>query len=218
MREAFQEELEKFLDKLIMLSNFANESLHKAIKAFDENDNELAHEVIADDLRINALSVEIERDAYLLIALQQPVTGDLRKIFTVFSANSDVERIADHATSVAKTVIRRNPNEEKIERLDDIVKQMGELAQEMITDVIQAFVKGDVRAARKIADRDNELDALQQQIYGIAAQTMEFDTEVIIGGINYIGVANNLERIGDYVTNICERIVYLNSGDIVELN
>ena len=95
---------------------------------------------------------------------------------------------------------------------------MGELAQEMITDVIQAFVKGDVRAARKVADRDNELDALQQQIYGIAAQTMEFDTEVIIGGINYIGVANNLERIGDYVTNICERIVYLHSGDIVELN
>ena len=218
MREAFQEELDKFLDKLIMLSNFANESLHKAIKAFDENDNELAHEVIADDLRINALSVEIERDAYRLIALQQPVTGDLRKIFTVFSANSDVERIADHATSVAKTVIRRNPDEEKIERLDDIVKQMGEIVQGMITDVIQAFVKGDVRAARKIADRDNELDALQQQIYGIAAQTMEFDTEVIIGGINYIGVANNLERIGDYVTNICERIVYLNSGDIVELN
>ncbi|MBG9978783.1 phosphate signaling complex protein PhoU [Ruoffia tabacinasalis] len=218
MREAFQEELDKFLDKLIMLSNFANESLHKAIKAFDENDNELAHEVISDDLRINALSVEIERDAYRLIALQQPVTGDLRKIFTVFSANSDVERIADHATSVAKTVIRRNPNEEKIERLDDIVKQMGEIAQGMITDVIQAFVNGDVRAARKIADRDNELDALQQQIYGIAAQTMEFDTEVIIGGINYIGVANNLERIGDYVTNICERIVYLHSGDIVELN
>ena len=218
MREAFQEELEKFLDKLIMLSNFANESLHKAIKAFDENDNELAHEVIADDLRINALSVEIERDAYRLIALQQPVTGDLRKIFTVFSANSDVERIADHATSVAKTVIRRNPDEEKIERLDDIVKQMGELAQGMITDVIQAFVNGDVRAARKIADRDNELDVLQQQIYGIAAKTMEFDTEVIVGGINYIGVANNLERIGDYVTNICERIVYLNSGDIIELN
>ncbi|MBA5729533.1 phosphate signaling complex protein PhoU [Aerococcaceae bacterium INB8] len=218
MREAFQEELEKFLDKLIMLSNFANESLHKAIKAFDENDNELAHEVIADDLRINALSVEIERDAYRLIALQQPVTGDLRKIFTVFSANSDVERIADHATSVAKTVIRRNPDEEKIERLDDIVKQMGELAQGMITDVIQAFVNGDVRAARKIADRDNELDVLQQQIYGIAAKTMEFDTEVIVGGINYIGVANNLERIGDYVTNICERIVYLHSGDIVELN
>lgn len=218
MREAFQEELEKFLDKLIMLSNSANESLHKAMKAFEEDDNELAHEVITDDLRINALSVEIERDAYRLIVLQQPVTGDLRKIFTVFSANSDVERIADHATSIARTVIRRNPNEEKIERLDDIVKEMGEITQEMISDVIQAFVNGDVKQARKIAERDSELDEFQQQIYGIASRSMESDAEVIIGGINYIGVANNLERIGDYVTNICERIVYLNSGDIVELN
>lgn len=218
MREAFQEELDKFLDKLIMLSNSANESLHKAVKAFDENDKELAHDVITDDLRINALSVEIERDAYRLIALQQPVTGDLRKIFTVLLANSDVERLADHATSIAKAVIRRNPNEEKIERLDDIVRQMGELAQSMISDAIQAFVKGDVEAARNVAERDSDLDQLQQQAYGVAAKYMESDTEVVIGGINYIGVANNLERIGDYVTNICERIVYLNTGDIVELN
>lgn len=218
MREAFQEELDKFLDKLIMLSNSANESLHKAVKAFDENDKELAHDVITDDLRINALSVEIERDAYRLIALQQPVTGDLRKIFTVLLANSDVERLADHATSIAKAVIRRNPNEEKIERLDDIVRQMGELAQSMISDAIQAFVKGDVEAARNVAERDSDLDQLQQQVYGVASKYMESDTEVVIGGINYIGVANNLERIGDYVTNICERIVYLNTGDIVELN
>lgn len=218
MREAFQEELEKFLDKLIMLSNSANESLHKAMKAFGEDDKELAHEVVSDDLRINALSSEIERDAYRLIALQQPVAGDLRKIFTVLLANSDVERIADHATSIARTVIRRNPNEEKIDKLDDIVNEMADITQLMITDVISALVSRDVEGAKAIAERDNEVDILQQQVYGVAAKHMESDTEVVVGGINYISVANGLERIGDYVTNICERIVYLNTGDIVELN
>lgn len=218
MREAFQDELDKFLDKLIMLSNSANESLHKAMKAFDEEDNELAHEVVADDLRINALSSEIERDAYRLIALQQPVTGDLRKIFTVLLTNSDVERLADHATSIARTVIRRNPNEEKIEQLDTVVDEMAAITQSMISDAITALVNGDVEAAKEIALRDNEVDKLQQKVYGVAAKRMVKDTDVVIGGINYISVANALERIGDYVTNICERIVYLNTGDIVELN
>lgn len=218
MREAFQEELDKFLDKLIMLSNLANESLHKATKAFAEHDRELAHEVIEDDLIINATSAEIERDAYRLIALQQPVAGDLRRIFTVLLANSDVERLAEHAVSIARTVIRRNPDEEKIKRLDGIISEMTEITQSMISDVIKALVNQDVEAAKEIARRDELVDNLQREIYGVAARRMEKDTDVIIGGINYIGVANNLERIGDYVTNICERIVFLNTGDIVELN
>lgn len=218
MREAFQEELDKFLDDLIMLSNLANESLHKAMRAFEEDDRELAHEVVSDDLKTNAKSAEIEREAYRLIALQQPVAGDLRKIFTVLLANSDVERLADHAVSIARTVIRRNPVEDHIEELDTIVQKMATITQSMISDAITALVNSDVEAAREIADRDNEVDSLRAQVYGKAARYMESHTEVVIGGINYISVANSLERIGDYVTNICERIVYLNTGDIVELN
>lgn len=218
MREAFQEELDKFLDDLIMLSNLANESLHKAMKAFEEDDRELAHEVVSDDLKTNAKSAEIEREAYRLIALQQPVAGDLRKIFTVLLANSDVERLADHAVSIARTVIRRNPAEDHIEELDAIVQKMATITQSMISDAITALVNSDAEAAREIAERDNEVDSLRAQVYGKAARYMESHTEVVIGGINYISVANSLERIGDYVTNICERIVYLNTGDIVELN
>lgn len=218
MREGFQEELDKFLDKLIMLSNLANESLHKSMKAFEDNDKELAHEIISDDLKLNAMSAEIEREAYRLIALQQPVAGDLRRIFTVLLTNSDVERLADHAVSIARAVIRRNPNEERVERLDEIVLEMAGIAEAMISDAIKALVNRDVELAKEIALRDNQLDTLQSQAYGLAARHMESDQEIVIGGINYIGVVNNLERIGDYVTNICERIVYLNTGDIVELN
>lgn len=218
MREGFQEELDKFLDKLIMLSNLANESLHKSMKAFEDNDKELAHEIISDDLKLNAMSAEIEREAYRLIALQQPVAGDLRRIFTVLLTNSDVERLADHTVSIARAVIRRNPNEERVERLDEIVLEMAGIAEAMISDAIKALVNRDVELAKEIALRDNQLDTLQTQAYGLAARHMESDQEIVIGGINYIGVVNNLERIGDYVTNICERIVYLNTGDIVELN
>lgn len=218
MREAFQEELSKFLDDLIMLSNLANEALHKAVKAFEEEDRELAHEVITNDLKINAMSAEIEREAYRLVALQQPVASDLRKIFTVLLTNSDVERLADHAVSIARTVIRRNPDEEHIEKLDDIVREMATITQSMLSDAVKALVNGDVKAAKDISIRDNDVDNLQSQVYGVASRYMESHTDVVIGGINYIGVSNSLERVGDYVTNICERIVYLNTGDIVELN
>ncbi|MGX7092104.1 phosphate signaling complex protein PhoU [Hutsoniella sourekii] len=219
MRETFDTELQKFTDNLYRLGNAANESVHRAMQAYNNNDKELAHEVVADDLRINALTVDIEQEAYRLIVLQQPVAQDLRKIFTVLQASSDIERLADHAASISKQIIRRKGTQhDQVEDIDSLINEMGQHVTEMISEVLEAYRNEDVQAAREIAHKDRQVDEILKQVYKLVSSHMKEDTSLVGVGISYIGIANSLERIGDYVTNICERILYLHSGDIVELN
>lgn len=218
MRIQYQEALDNFLDDLSLLGNSATESMHKAVKAFRERDKELAHEIISDDLRINALTVEIEQEAYRLIALQQPVASDLRKIFAILLASTDFERMADHATSIAKAVIRRSDDAQGIEVADSIIERMAEIVGTMMTDSITAFVKENNLEARQIAQRDMQVDALFKQMHLELPSLITGNQETTSVGIGYLGIASNLERIGDYVTNICERIVFVESGEIVDLN
>ncbi|WP_124058246.1 phosphate signaling complex protein PhoU [Vaginisenegalia massiliensis] len=218
MRTTYIHELEEFHNHLTRLGHAANESVHKAVKAYVEHDLELAHEVFSDDLRINASTADIEKEAYRLIALQQPVAGDLRMIFTVLHASMDLERIADHGVNIARSLLRREPDAGEVSKVADKISAMAEITQAMITDVISAFINQDIEAAREIATRDSQVDMLLKDIYRETSYRMQQDTELINLGLNYIGVATNLERMGDYVTNICERVIFLNSGEIVELN
>lgn len=218
MRTLFQEELDKFLDQLSLLGNSTHEALHKAVKSFDERDLDLAHEVITNDLHINAMTLEIEQSAYRLIALQQPVAGDLRRIFAILMASSDFERLADHAVSIAKAVMRRSPDSPSIEKADEIILQMTEIVSSMLSDAIEAFVTKDDKKAMEVARRDVEVDTLLKRIYTEVPGFIEQNKEVVTAGIGYIGIASSLERMGDYVTNICERIVYVHTGEVIELN
>lgn len=218
MRKVFEEELKSLFVHLTKLGIAANESVHKSIKAHNTNDKELAKELFADDLRINALTVEIEKEAYRIIALQQPVASDLRLVFTVLTASLDIERIADHAVSIGRAVIRRQETDQQVEQLNDVVNKMAETAQMMISDAMDAFVNRDAVTARKVALLDEVVDAGLKEIYNESARRMQKNTDMVPSGISYINIGNSLERIGDYVTNICERIVYLNTGEIVELN
>lgn len=218
LRKVFEEELKSLFVHLTKLGIAANESVHKSIKAHNTNDKELAKELFADDLRINALTVEIEKEAYRIIALQQPVASDLRLVFTVLTASLDIERIADHAVSIGRAVIRRQETDQQVEQLNDVVNKMAETAQMMISDAMDAFVNRDAVTARKVALLDEVVDAGLKEIYNESARRMQKNTDMVPSGISYINIGNSLERIGDYVTNICERIVYLNTGEIVELN
>lgn len=218
MRKIFDEELEELFDHLTSLGNAANESVHKSLRAYNTRDKELANELFSDDLRINADTMEIEQAAYRLIVLQQPVASDLRMIFAVLHASSDIERIADHAVSIARAVIRRDENEVDVPRLDDKINKMGELVSSMITDVVTAFRHRDVKLAKEIASRDDEVDNLRREIAKETTKRMEDDTDVVVSGLTYMNVSSRLERIGDYVTNICERILYLETGELTELN
>ncbi len=217
MREQFNQQLMAYYDNIVKLGNIANEAVHKSIQAYNNNDKALAQEIINNDLNINELVVEIEVEAYRIIALQQPVTDDLRRVFTVLLVSTDLERIADHASSIAKAVTRASEDEVDVESIGDIINKMGIIVEEMLTDVLTAFTSDDVNL-QAIALRDDEVDALLKRLFNESAHRMRKNNEVVNYGIGHINIGKSLERIGDYATNICERLVYLQTGDYVELN
>ena len=221
MRKSFQNELEQYRDHLTYIANAANEAIYKAIQSLNQHDQVLAEEVVNGDLKINTLAIQIEQEAYRIIALQQPVASDLRKVFAVLLASSDIERLADHASNIAGTVIRRQniPMVREAE-IDDIINRMADVVKVMLSDAIEAFIQEDATKAREVALRDNEVDRLLKEVYDQTNHLMltHTDEDRIEIARDYVIIAKALERMGDYVTNICERIVYMESGEIVELD
>lgn len=194
-----------------------NEAIYKSVKAFINHDKQLAREVIADDHKINERETDLERKSFELIALQQPVSTDLRIIVTIMKASSDLERMGDHAVSIAKSTIRVKGNT----RVPDIEKDIADMAdkvKQMVEEVLDAYVKEDRRRAIAIAEEDTAINAYSENIYDDCVKEMQRDSETVVGSMDYMLVASYLERIGDYVTNICEWIVYLRTGKVVELN
>ena len=217
MREQFNQQLTAYYDNIVKLGNIANEAVHKSIQAYNNNDQTLAQEIIHNDININELVMEIEAEAYRLIALQQPVTDDLRRVFTVLLASTDLERIADHASAIAKAVTRYSENEVNVESIDEIINKMATIVEEMLTDVLSAFTSDGINL-QAIALRDDEVDSLLKQLFSESAHRMRKNNEVVNYGIGHINIGKSLERIGDYATNICERLIYLETGNFVELN
>lgn len=217
MRRAYDEELERLHRLFSQMGNMVNEAIYKSIKAFVTHDKELAKAVILEDLKINEIEHQLEQDSIELIALQQPVTGDLRKIITVMKACADLERIGDHAVSIAKSTIRvkgtrrHKPIEDTISLAGDKIKQMGQ-------DIIEAYIQYDAEKALEIAKRDNDIDELATQIRKDSIEEMKKDSDLVLGATDYILVSTYLERMGDYITNISEWILYFNTGEIKELN
>ena len=218
MRNNYVQELEALHNKLLGLGKAAETSVNKATQAYIESDTELAHEVFSDDLRINATTAEIEKDTHKIIALQQPVAQDLRMLFAVLHVSIDLERIADHAVSIGTIALRNQDHDEESQTVKGYLARMAQVAEKMIADALDSYISRDAKKARKVALMDAELDELLEAVYRDTAERMERKRELIPAGIDYLGVAGSLERIGDYVTNICERVVFLNTGEIVELN
>ncbi|MEG0268310.1 MAG: phosphate signaling complex protein PhoU [Carnobacterium sp.] len=217
MRQNFEEELNYLHHHFSQMGMMVNEAIYKSVKSFINHDKRLAQEVINQDYQINEIELVLEKKCFELIALQQPVTSDLRKIVTIMKACVDLERMGDHAVSIAKSTIhvkgtKRIPQmEEKIETLSGQVKLHVRL-------VLEAYLKKDVQEARKIANSDSIINALSKEIFEQSIEEMKNDSDLVIGGTDYLFVSRYLERIGDYVTNICEWIIYLETGKISELN
>ncbi len=217
MRRLFEDELNDLHVRFSEMGMMVNEAIYKSVKAFINHDKQLAREVIADDHKINERETDLERKSFELIALQQPVSTDLRVIVTIMKASSDLERMGDHAVSIAKSTIRVKGNT----RVPDIEKDIADMAdkvKQMVEEVLDAYVKEDRKKAIKIADEDVAINAYSDNIYHDCIKEMQRDSETVVGSMDYMLVASYLERIGDYVTNICEWIVYLRTGKVVELN
>jgi phosphate transport system protein len=215
-RHVFEEKLDTLHRKLMSMGTLVEEAIHKAIKSLVERDVQLADEVIESDKLINQLEQEIEMGCFQLIALQQPVGGDLRRLGTMLKLVTDLERMGDHAVAISKTT-RRLMAEPYIKPLIDI-PIMADNVKAMVRDSLNAFIAKDQTAAEEVAARDDVVDKLFSKIFRDLIDVMTKHEHSISQGTHLLLVAQYLERIADHVTNICEWIIYMNTGQMTDLN
>ncbi|WP_267635898.1 phosphate signaling complex protein PhoU [Enterococcus faecium] len=217
LRTQFEEELLNLHNQFYEMGMMVSSAVHKSVRAYIKHDKILAQEVIENDININNMETRLEKKSFEMIALQQPVTTDLRMTITVMKASSDLERMADHAVSVAKSTIRVK-GQTRIPEIEKEISDMSDYVKKMVDNVLVAYVKTDEKDARTIANMDQRVNDYFNRIYNATIKNMQENPETVISGTDYLNVASYLERIGDYVTNICEWIVYLATGKITELN
>lgn len=215
-RQFFQEELESLHHDLIRMGTRVEEQIDKCINALVKQDAELAARIIDEDDIVDNMEQDIEEKCIKLIARQQPLAIDLRKIFTTIKIVTDLERIADHAVDIARITLRLK-DERFIKPLIDIPR-MSEIVQDMIRESLDAYVKLDTKLAEEACKKDDEIDALFKQVFRELLVIMMEDPKTINQATQFLFVCKFLERIGDHVTNICEWIVYLVTGEYKDLN
>lgn len=203
-------------DLLAHMSEAVDTAIEQALASFRDHDTERAVQIVASDQRINDLHHQIEDECFTIIALQQPVASDLRDIFSDTLISSELERIADHAADIAKIVLRMDgpANPEHVTAID----ALGTNCREMLAQVMAAYVNYDENMAREVAARDEEIDMAEAMLTDKLLAHMCDNVQRVRRCTHTLWVAHNLERIGDRVTNIAERIVFITSGKVTDLN
>ncbi|MCJ1976972.1 phosphate signaling complex protein PhoU [Lactococcus paracarnosus] len=216
LRTQFEEELNKLHNQFYSMGTQVSAQVNKAVRAFVSHDRDLAEEVIEEDQQVNDQETKLEKKSLEMIALQQPVSHDLRTIITVLKASSDLERMGDHAVSIAKATINLK-GEERIHIVEADISLMGERVKSIVDASLNAYIQGDADRAREIASWDDTVNQMYGEIQNKTLTAMEDNKETITTGKDYLMTIIYLERIGDYAKNLCEWIVYLKTGKIVEL-
>ena len=217
LRSQFEEDLLNLHNQFYGMGMLVSKAIHRSVRAYVNHDKELAKQVIEHDEEINNLEIQLEKKSFEMIALQQPVTTDLRRIITVMKASSDLERMGDHAVSISKSTILVK-GQTRIPKIEKEISDMSDSVKKMVDNVLVAYVKMDQQDAKMIAAMDERVNQHFRDIYDHTIEAMKANPDTVISGTDYLNVAQYLERIGDYVTNICEWIVYLATGKITELN
>lgn len=215
-RAAFQERLDGVMGNLLAMGDLVDTAIARAVQSLAERDPDLARQVVAEDEQVNQAMYDLEEDTLVLIATQQPLASDLRVLMSVASIATELERMGDYAEGIA-TITLRSLDQPLLKPLID-VPRMTELGRELLRGQLQAFIDRDVERARELAARDDEIDGLFDQVYRELLTYMAEDPRTITRATHLIWVAHNLERIGDRTTNIGERVVFLVTGEVVELN
>ncbi len=214
MRIAFQEHLRTLNLELHNMADMVNQAIDRSIIALKERDVDEAKKIKKDDIHINNKRFEIEEQCIHLIATQQPVATQLREIIAVLNIITDLERMGDYAEGIAKIVIKLDGSD-PVKPLIDIPR-MAEIATGMVTQSLDALADRDVERAREITKMDDDVDDLYHQVIRELISIMIEDPRTITRCTYLMWVAHNLERIADRVTNICERIIFLVTGELVE--
>ena len=216
LRVQFEEDLEKLHNQFYAMGNEVLSQINRTVRAFVTHDRELARQVIEDDAEINDYEVKLEKKSLEIIALQQPVSQDLRTVITVLKASSDLERMGDHAVSIAKATVRMK-GEVRIESVEDAISKMGRDVKNFVEETLNVYLNGNVDQAYAVAAMDEKINQYFDDIRDLATEEIKQNPELIVTGRDYFQVISYLERIGDYAKNICEWVVYFETGKIIEL-
>lgn len=216
IRSTFKHDLQVMQDDVLRMSSWLDAAIQRSLQALADRNADLARQVIADDAKINAQRFTIEEACIRLIATQQPTASDLRAIVAAMNIISDLERMADHAAGIARIVLRMG-DEPLLKPLIDMPR-MAAICREMTRAALDAYVARDAEAAKNIAARDDEVDNLYTQIFRELLSFMVEDPRTTSRALYLLFAAHNLERIGDRVTNIAERVIFMTSGEMRELS
>jgi phosphate transport system protein len=213
MERHFEVELQALRDRLLGMGSLAETMIYKGIKALVDRDGGLVQVVLAHEEEMDLLCIEIDDRCFTQLALQQPMASDLRFLVAAIKINSDLERIGDQAVSIALRA-RSLIAQPQLKPLIDIPR-MATLVEAMVRDSLDAFVRQDPELARNVIDRDDEVDALRDQIFRELLTYMMGDTSTIPRALDLILISRNLERIADHSTNIAEDVIYIVRGEDV---
>jgi phosphate transport system protein len=210
----FHDELNQVKVQLLTMSGEAEAALGLAVEALLERDPARAQQVIANDRVIDTMEVEIEEQCVSLLALQQPMARDLRTLIAATKIATDLERVGDHAVNIAQSAVRLAKSR-PIAPEPELV-EMARLTREMLSDALEAFIRGDSQAGRDVCLRDDKVDALNRSVFRILLTHMMEDPHVIGAGMELFLVSRNLERVADLATNIGEDVVFLVEGKSIK--
>ena len=208
----FAEELEELKQALLEMGALVESSIHTSVQALTEHDDRLARRVIEDEALINKMELDLDARVTRLLALNQPVAGDLRLLVMCLKINTDLERMGDLAVSVAERSISLNKLNAPLGQPQAEMPRMAAIVEDMLHRTLDAFVKGDVELARAIFRTDDEVDALRDTVYKALISTMRTQPELVDAAVHLMFVARSLERIADHATNIAEDVIYMVRG------
>lgn len=206
----FQDELEQLKARLLAMGGLAEDRVRTAMRGLVEGDQGALERVLTGDDAINQLHLEIDDRCVKLLALHQPMAVDLRAIVSAVKINSDLERVGDLAVNIAEAAVRYTTHP-PVKPLIDIPR-MALIAQDMLRDALDAYVRRDVATASSVLDRDDEVDALKTLVFKELLGYMQRDKGTVAASLDLILISRHLERIGDHATNIAEDVIFMVSA------
>ncbi|MBI3172688.1 MAG: phosphate signaling complex protein PhoU [Chloroflexi bacterium] len=215
LRKTFETELQQLKDEVLVLGSMAEQAILNSVEALKKRDLKASEKILEDDRAINKKRFDIENQLMILIATQQPMAHDLRLLASTMEIISELERMGDYAKGIANINIRMG-DQPLLKPLIDIPR-MAQKDVDMLHRALTAFVNEDVEAARVIPAEDDEVDALYNQVYRELMMFVIQDPKSIERANWLLWVAHNLERVADRVTNICERTIFIATGEMAEI-
>lgn len=215
MRQSFHEEVEQLKRDLLKMGILVSDAIQRAVEALARLDGALAQQVVDGDDLVDQLYLELERRCFELMALQQPMAIDLRSIGTVLKISTDLERVGDHATDIAKTVLRMQ-GEELVTELVNIPR-MAELLQVMIREALEAFVNLDTERAARVIKMDDEVDEVYSRVMETAIGLIQTKPLQAKQAAYLMMIGLWLERVGDHLENVGEWTIYMVTGSLREV-